>query len=741
MPRHSLRLTRDQQRSVRPDFALSPARLVSPEPTNKEAIAQDLPKIDLDQSSSSNREAAPSPVTIDTDSTGEADVDLNKTLTSNDSESSLSTEASFGSANTQISTHISQTQTLSDDMGKTDQENTSTQTTAEPKYIEPTGQTAEDAKHMAALIRTGKNVLTRALTEAKSLEEVAKAVTTRDHLFTVSFYDRLGVIKGKIEEHRDNITDLFDKLSSLDSINADFYAIKAASECARAEPYIKEMDKMLSEIEFELRKKNVEIPRKRNPFETLTSGPEDYSDHEQESSKSLHSSSKRKSKESKDYKTRAKASVAVKFGTLEPESSTPTSSNSKIKGEKSKRDNRNNPLLPPYGNSFDYSGGASASGGGPPDDDDGGDSDDERRRNDPRRRPPFGDDPNPFGAGGNADGARRRDNRDGRDKPRKPNEALRPGKLTIDSTPVELRIWMEQYHAYYTSSQMDLCTLNEQQMYFKACLDMALIAKLAGRIHANTPVIPIYNRNQPQRPNRAHDSDSESSDEEEDLSCFELLAEEFILAYPILNRRVDFFMAHQGQNQSFTDWVKQLHKLGDECELHLLDADDIYTLRYLTGIRNVQLKEKLYSMKNPSPKRLFKKAISWEVSQRSMKGVSTTGTAKANNAQSKKKNKQPNPQANAVQAVAQKFGAPSQRPSPPQANYRCYRCGSTNSAHTCRGINAICDICQKKGHFKAVCQSKTRGQAANSGNNKSKVGTSKSQQKRASAQSADAAAQ
>ncbi|CAB4046236.1 Hypothetical predicted protein, partial [Paramuricea clavata] len=47
------------------------------------------------------------------------------------------------------------------------------------------------------------------------------------------------------------------------------------------------------------------------------------------------------------------------------------------------------------------------------------------------------------------------------------NEALKPGILSKDATPLEMRQWEESFNAYFASNKMDAMPLPEQQSYFK----------------------------------------------------------------------------------------------------------------------------------------------------------------------------------------------------------------------------------------------------------------------------------
>ncbi len=61
-------------------------------------------------------------------------------------------------------------------------------------------------------------------------------------------------------------------------------------------------------------------------------------------------------------------------------------------------------------------------------------------------------------------------------------QALSPDTLTKDSTPSELRLWIEAYRAYFLASKMDKITVEEQQAFWYRCLDNSLETTLRQRI-------------------------------------------------------------------------------------------------------------------------------------------------------------------------------------------------------------------------------------------------------------------
>ena len=301
---------------------------------------------------------------------------------------------------------------------------------------------------------------------------------------------------------------------------------------------------------------------------------------------------------------------------------------------------------------------------------------------------------------------------------RKPNEALKPAKLLRDNTPVEFTIWVEQFAAYHSSSRMELCSIPEQQAYFKACLEPALIARIASKITPTLPVVPPITPLGGRKNQRDGTGSVASGAEPEDEPdcCIEILHREFVNQYPIFTRRLDFFRSQQGQNQNFSDWTQALRRKGDECDLDSINASDIFILRYLTGIADKKLMAELLKLKDPTVKDLDEAVINWEVSQRCMKKIDSAANKAssfatvAGKGQQNSKNKGNNSHKNSKSSNA-KTGSKNNT----NKVYKCYRCGSPNTDHQCKALSATCSFCKKAGHFASVCNAKAKGKpAANS---------------------------
>ena len=194
---------------------------------------------------------------------------------------------------------------------------------------------------------------------------------------------------------------------------------------------------------------------------------------------------------------------------------------------------------------------------------------------------------------------------------RKPNAALKPSKLTRDATPVEFAVWLEAYMAYYSSSRMELAPLAEQMAYLKACLDTGLLSRLDAELTTQTPI--LYT---------AEEKDGSFDPALHNKSAFQALEEEFLLQYPIFTRRLDFFRHAHPPNQTFSEWIQEVDKMGDQCSMtDGLSSDEVYVLRYLSALQNQKLREELLKLDNPTRHSIREAVQKWEVAQRCSKGI------------------------------------------------------------------------------------------------------------------------
>lgn len=257
----------------------------------------------------------------------------------------------------------------------------------------------------------------------------------------------------------------------------------------------------------------------------------------------------------------------------------------------------------------------------------------------------------------------------------KPNEALRPEKLTKDFTPAEFRAWKDRFHAYFTTSGMSTCSISEQQAYFRNCLDPSLEVRIQHKLR---PEMPPYSA----------DTDVQS--------CVDILDAEFMLIWPKFVRRYEFFSSSQSQGQSFSDWTVHLRQLGNEADIQGMTLEDHYVMRYICGVTEDKLREKFMDKSDPSLVDLEEITAAYEAGK--VKCKSLRGS-KVHLAQTQRQEKS-SPKSNDKGSRNKSF-----------MKGQCWRCGASADQHIapdCRHINSTCNNCNKKGHISRVCAQKAQ---------------------------------
>ena len=298
---------------------------------------------------------------------------------------------------------------------------------------------------------------------------------------------------------------------------------------------------------------------------------------------------------------------------------------------------------------------------------------------------------------------------DGVPLPTRVNHTLKPNVLTRDATPVEFCTFMRKFTAYYKTSNMHLVPLDVQREYFANCIEPTLYEKIEQGFTPTTQILPKVTEPVFGAPHAVVDHDP---------SAFQLLYDAFMRRFPLVTRRFNLFKYKPSQGQSFTDWTKRLHKQAAECDIHLMTEDDIFVMMYLAGVQNQRLSEELHKLQNPTTETLYAAAEAWEIAQNQKKLIDNGSSSRANFAHSQTKggnrgNSNPQGQSQRPNLSQRNANPPrhQQAQQPPRHSaFRCFRCGSKNESHTCAAIDAICKFCNKKGHFKGVCNARAKAE-------------------------------
>jgi len=256
----------------------------------------------------------------------------------------------------------------------------------------------------------------------------------------------------------------------------------------------------------------------------------------------------------------------------------------------------------------------------------------------------------------------------------KPNDALRPEKLTVDHSPVDYRIWRARFDAYYSSSNMDKAQVADQRAYLFNCLDTALEKRLRPFCLKDTPV---YNT-------------------QTCFGCMGRLDEEFKDLYPLLVRRLNFLKETQKEGQSYTEFMATLRAQRDEADLARMSPDDLFIMRMIAGTHDSKLREKFLREETPTIDRLERIAREYERTKLANKAMNKPQEVNAVKEDKKKPQKGPNP--------GRKFFFDHLKSLRDKGT--CTICGGSCKGACPKKQEITCDYCHKDGHSASVCARK-----------------------------------
>ena len=122
---------------------------------------------------------------------------------------------------------------------------------------------------------------------------------------------------------------------------------------------------------------------------------------------------------------------------------------------------------------------------------------------------------------------------------------LCPDILTKDTNPIEFREFQSDFIVNYKESYMERASPEGQKHYLLKCLDAELGERTLAITDKTTPIC-----DNPGNPTK---------------SCFTLLTEKFHRRFPVTNRRKDFFLQTQGQEQ-FKAYIDKLRNMAVEAD-------------------------------------------------------------------------------------------------------------------------------------------------------------------------------
>ena len=264
---------------------------------------------------------------------------------------------------------------------------------------------------------------------------------------------------------------------------------------------------------------------------------------------------------------------------------------------------------------------------------------------------------------------------------------LQPKELSQTSSLAEKKMWRMQFDAFYSSSNFDMASIQDQQHYLLMCLSRNLGANLLRRIVQGATIIYPYPQDATIK------------------SCLGELDKIFDLIHPVVARRQQLLRMSRQDGESYINWSTRLKNAADEADIgKTITREELLCLMLVAFSHDSYLDAEFRRLETPTIKKLDDIGVAWDRGENFNKDYSNAPIAAAevkvqkavasNKTQAKPK-RGLNPNGPKDESV-QKFLAG-----------RCFKCGS--SAHVaadCPQSTLQCSHCGMKGHLVNVCLDK-----------------------------------
>ena len=87
-------------------------------------------------------------------------------------------------------------------------------------------------------------------------------------------------------------------------------------------------------------------------------------------------------------------------------------------------------------------------------------------------------------------------------------------------------------------------------------------------------------------------------------SCMEVLKAEFFKITPEFSRRLAFHHSKQKEGQRINQWADDLDRMAENCDVINLTEDDVFVLKYYTGVTDKRLLHLMLQIPDPTKHRL-----------------------------------------------------------------------------------------------------------------------------------------
>ena len=151
-------------------------------------------------------------------------------------------------------------------------------------------------------------------------------------------------------------------------------------------------------------------------------------------------------------------------------------------------------------------------------------------------------------------------------------EGLKPFTLTAQHNPIELNDWIRKFTNYYQAAKLDSLDVGQQQAHFMVNIDTRLSASLQPKI---APGLKIFG---------------------DTNSCMDILRKDFLIRYPIVSRRYDFFNLKKRKSETPQEFLAYLQSWADMANIRGLTYDDIVLFTFICGLDDEELRRYLLEL-------------------------------------------------------------------------------------------------------------------------------------------------
>ena len=132
---------------------------------------------------------------------------------------------------------------------------------------------------------------------------------------------------------------------------------------------------------------------------------------------------------------------------------------------------------------------------------------------------------------------------------------LKPDTLSVDSTPVEYKLWAKSWRLFNLGSNYTVVSVLEQQQELLQLLDKALASKLQSKISKDTPIFPEQDHANAQARFKGS-------------SVMEVLDKIFRESNPVFRQRCELIHLKPNKGEKFSSYMSRLIEMSEECDLH-----------------------------------------------------------------------------------------------------------------------------------------------------------------------------